>query len=117
MKNQFICLFFFISYYSFSQEFEKLGVKFIFTDSLISFINIDKKHKTIKIIERDYTGLVHFEYSANYQIEGDVIQDQKRYSKNGEIHIEIIADKLKKELIIQKYTNANSYINIKDGGF
>ncbi len=117
MKNQFIYFFSFISSLSFSQEIEKLGVKFIFSDSLITFINIDKKLKVIKIIESDYTAIVDFKYSANYEIEGDVIQEQKIYTKNGEINIEIIADKIKIKFIIHKYTNANSYINIKDGGF
>lgn len=103
MRNQLICFFSFISFYSFSQDFEKLGVKFTITDSLITFHNIDKKFKTIKIIEKYNNGLVNLEYSINYQIEGDIIEQQKLYSKNGEICIEIITDKLKIKFIVQKF--------------
>lgn len=113
MKNQLICFFCFISFYSFSQEFEKLGVKFTITDTLITFQNIDKKSKTIKIVEKNSNELVHLEYSANYEIEGDIIQEQKLYSKKGEIIIEIIADKLKIKFIVQKIKNTNHCISIK----
>lgn len=105
MKNQIIWFFCFISFYSFSQEFEKLGVKFTITDSLITFRNIDKKFKIIKIVEKDNNGLFQLESSVNYQIEGDVIEHQKIYSKKGEISIEIIADKLKIKFIVQKAIN------------
>lgn len=102
MKNQLICFFCFVSFCSFSQEIEKLGVKFIVTDSLITFHNVDKKFKTIKIVEKYNNGLVYLEYSINYQIEGNIIEQQKLYSKIGEISIEIIADKLKMKFIVQR---------------
>lgn len=109
MKNQLIYFFFFISFYCFSQEFEKLGVKFIINDSIITFHNVDKKSKTIKIVEKNLNGLVHFEYSANYEIEGDIIQEQKIFSKHSEINIEITSNKLKRKFIIRKLANTNAY--------
>lgn len=102
MKNHLIYFFCLITSLSFSQEIEKLGVKFIITDSLITFHNVDKKFKSIKIVEKYNNGLVHLEYSVNYEIEGDIIEQQKLYSKNGEISIEIIADKLKIKFIVQR---------------
>lgn len=105
MKNQLICFFCFMSFYSFSQDFDKLGVKFAITDSLITFHNVDKKFKTIKIVEKYNNGLVDLEYSINYQLEGDISEQQKLYSKKGEISIEIIADKLKIKFIVQRLLN------------
>ncbi len=117
MKNQLIYFYFFISFYSFSQDFEKLGVNFIITDTLITFHNVDKKFKTIKIVEKNLNGLFHLEYSANYEIEGDITQEQKIFSKQSEINVEITANKLKRKFVFRKLVNTKANMKIKNDEF
>lgn len=87
---------------SFSQTYEELGVKFKIKDTLIIFENLDKKIKTIKITETSSTNLGKIELVINYQIEGDVVENHRLYTKNGRIDIEIISDKLKKQITIRR---------------
>lgn len=89
-------------YYSFSQVHEELGVKFILKGNLITIENLDKKFKEIKITEKNSASFVVTELIINYQIEGDFIENHVLYTKNGVVEIEIMADRLKKKIIIYR---------------
>ena len=88
--------------HSFSQTYQELGVKFTLKDSLITIENLDKKFKEIKITEKDSASFVITELTINYQIEGDVVENHKLYTKNGVVVIEIISDKIKKQIIFRR---------------
>ena len=88
--------------FSFSQTYKELGVKFTLKDSLIIIENLDKKFKEIKITEKDTATFVITELTINYQIEGDVVENHKLYTKNGFVEIEIISDKIKKQIIFKR---------------
>lgn len=87
---------------SFSQTYQELGVKFTLKDNLIRIENLDKKFKEFKITEKDSASIVITELIINYQIEGDVIENHKLYTKNGVVEIEIMADGLKKQIIFRR---------------
>lgn len=89
-------------YYSFSQIHEELGVKFILKGNLITIENLDKKFKEIKISEKDTATFVITELTINYQIEGSFIKDHILYTKNGFVEIEIMSDKIKKQIIFKR---------------
>lgn len=103
MKIVLIYFFTILSFqYSFSQVYEELGVKFTLKDRLITIENIDKKFKEFKITEKDTATIVITELTINYQIEGDVVENHKLYTKNGFVEIEIMSDGLKKKIIIRR---------------
>lgn len=85
---------------SYSQEIRQLGVKFTVRDSLIVVENLDKKYKSIVITERDSGVLGEIELVSKYHIEGDVVQDHKLYTDDGEIFVDITSDKQKKKFKI-----------------
>lgn len=87
---------------SFSQTYQELGVKFTLKDNLITIENLDRKFKEFKITEKDSASIVITELTINYQIEGDVIENHKLYTKNGVVEIEIISDRIKKKIIIRR---------------
>lgn len=87
---------------SFSQTYQELGVKFTLKDNLITIENLDKKIKEFKITEKDSASIVITELTINYQIEGDVIENHKLYTKNGVVVIEMISDKIKKQIIFRR---------------
>ena len=89
-------------YYSFSQTYRELGVKFTLYDSLITIENLDKKFKEIKITEKDNASFVITELTINYQIEGDVVENHKLYTKNGVVEIKIMSDGLIKKIILRR---------------
>jgi hypothetical protein len=88
--------------HSFSQTYQELGVKFTLKDRLIKIENIDKKFKEFKITEKDSASFVITELTINYQIEGDVVENHKLYTKNGVVVIEMISDKMKKQIIFRR---------------
>ncbi|MBC5836017.1 hypothetical protein G6N05_14100 [Flavobacterium sp. F372] len=103
MKFHLIILFTILSFqYSISQVHEELGVKFTLKDSEVIVENIDKKFKEFKIIEIDTTSFTIIELSINYQIEGSFVKSHILYTKNGNVVIEIISDKLKKKIIFKR---------------
>jgi hypothetical protein len=103
MKNILILLLTTLSVcHSFSQTYQELGVKFTLKDRLITIENIDKKFKEFKITEKDTATFVITELTINYQIEGDVVENHKLFTKNGYVEIEIMSDGLKKKIIIRR---------------
>ncbi len=102
MKNIVIIFLFTCSLSAYSQEVVELGVKFTVKDSLVIIENLDRKFKHISIIERDKTEMGGIELALNYDIEGDVVQDHKLYTKNGDVVVEIISDIQKKKFVISR---------------
>ena len=103
MKNALILLMSTISvYHSFSQSYQELGVKFTLKGNLITIENIDKKFKEFKITEKDTASFVITDLTVNYQIEGNFIKNHKLYTKQGVVIIEIISDKIMKQIIFRR---------------
>ena len=88
--------------FSFSQTCQKSGVKFTLKDNLIRIENIDEKFKEFKIMEKDSASFVITELTVNYQIEGNFIKNHKLYTKQGVVIIEIISDKIMKQIIFRR---------------
>lgn len=101
MKNIFYSFLLF-SLISFGQTYNEAGVKFMIKDTIMVFENMDRKYKTIKIVEQESHLIGETQLMSNYTIEGDVVEEHKFYSKNGTIKIEIIVDTLKRTFWIKR---------------
>ncbi|MFC4818097.1 hypothetical protein [Flavobacterium sp. GCM10023249] len=79
-----------------------MGVKFIINDSIMIIENMDKKFKTIKIFEKECLQIGEIQQTSYYQIEGDVVENHKFYTKKGVVKIEIVCCGRNKKIILKR---------------
>lgn len=87
---------------SFCQTYNEMGVNFIINDSIMIIENMDKKFKTIKIFEKECFQIREIQQTSYYQIEGDVLEKYKFYTKKSVIKIEIVCGGRNKKMILKR---------------